>query len=121
MVAAATRAAAAAGLADVEMRVLDAEAIDLADESFDAVVCRFGLMLIPDQAAVLAETRRVLRPGGRCAFAVWGEEDRQPLGDPALGSARADWPTSRDPAGGAGDVRARRPRAAVVDGRRGRV
>ena len=50
MVAAAGRSAAAAGLEDViECRVVDAEAIDLPDQSFDAVVCRFGLMLIPDQ------------------------------------------------------------------------
>ena len=79
MIAAAARAAAAAGLADViEARVLDAEAIDLPSESFDAVVCRFGLMLIPDHAAVLRETRRVLRPGGRCCFVVWGDEAQNP-------------------------------------------
>lgn len=79
MVAAAGRSAAAAGLEDViECRVVDAEAIDLPGKSFDAVVCRFGLMLIPDQAAVLGETRRVLKPGGRCGLVVWGDEDRNP-------------------------------------------
>ncbi len=62
----------------IECRELDAEQNDLPSESFDAVVCRFGLMLIPDQAAVLSETRRVLRPAGRCAFAVWGEEADNP-------------------------------------------
>jgi SAM-dependent methyltransferase len=79
MVAAQKRAVAAAALSDViECRELDAEQNDLPGESFDAVVCRFGLMLIPDQAAVLSETRRVLRPAGRCAFAVWGDEAENP-------------------------------------------
>jgi ubiquinone/menaquinone biosynthesis C-methylase UbiE len=72
MVEVARRAAAAAGLENVELRVLDAEAMDLDDAIADRVVCRFGYMLLPDPAAALRETRRVLRPGGRLAFAVWG-------------------------------------------------
>jgi SAM-dependent methyltransferase len=72
MVEAARRAAAAAGLENVEMRVLDAESLDLADASVDRVVCRFAYMLVADRAAAFRETRRVLRPGGRVAFAVWG-------------------------------------------------
>jgi ubiquinone/menaquinone biosynthesis C-methylase UbiE len=79
MVAAQKRTVATAGLGDViECRELDAEHNDLPSESVDAVVCRFGLMLIPDQAAVLSETRRVLQPGGRCAFVVWGDEADNP-------------------------------------------
>jgi SAM-dependent methyltransferase len=39
--------------------------------SVDAVLCRWGYMLMADPAAALAETRRVLRPGGRLALAVW--------------------------------------------------
>lgn len=68
----ARRAAAEAGLKNVEVRVIDAESMDLADEVVDRVVCRFGYMLLPDPAAGLRETRRVLRAGGRLAFAVWG-------------------------------------------------
>ena len=68
----ARRAAAEAGLGNVEVRVIDAESMDLADEVVDRVVCRFGYMLLPDPAAGLRETRRVLRAGGRLAFAVWG-------------------------------------------------
>ena len=71
MVEAARRAAAAAGITNAEMRVLDAESLDLADESVDRVVCRFAYMLVADRAAAFRETRRVLRPGGRVAFAVW--------------------------------------------------
>jgi SAM-dependent methyltransferase len=76
MVDAAGRAVAAAGARNAEVRRLDAEALDLPDASVDRVVCRFAYMLIPDRAAAFAETRRVLRPGGRLAFAVWASADR---------------------------------------------
>jgi ubiquinone/menaquinone biosynthesis C-methylase UbiE len=72
MVEVARRAAAAAGVENVQLRVLDAESMDLADAVVDRVVCRFGYMLLPDPAAALRETRRVLRADGRLAFAVWG-------------------------------------------------
>jgi ubiquinone/menaquinone biosynthesis C-methylase UbiE len=72
MVEVARRAAVAAGLENVELRALDAESMDLADAVVDRVVCRFGYMLLADPAAGLGETRRVLRTGGRLAFAVWG-------------------------------------------------
>ena len=71
MVEAARRRAAELGLGGVEFRVLDAADLDLPDASVDAVLLRFGLMLVPEPAAALAELRRVLRPGGRAALAVW--------------------------------------------------
>ncbi len=61
-----------------EHRVVDMQAIDLPDASVDAVVCRFGYMLVPDPALALRETRRVLRPGGRLAFATWAPAARNP-------------------------------------------
>ncbi len=76
MVAAAQRAVADAGARNVEVRHLDAESLDLADACVDRVVCRFAFMLIPDRAAAFAETRRVLRPGGKLAFAVWASAER---------------------------------------------
>jgi SAM-dependent methyltransferase len=60
------------GLTNVEFRVLDAEWIDLETASVDAVLCRWGFMLMADPAAALRETRRVLRPGGRLALVAWG-------------------------------------------------
>ena len=66
------------GLPSVDHRVLDMQALDLPDGSFDAVVCRFGVMLVPDPAAALAEIRRVLRPGGSLAFATWAPAKENP-------------------------------------------
>jgi SAM-dependent methyltransferase len=72
MVDAARRRGEELGIDNVEFRVLDAEAMELADDSVDGVLCRFGYMLMADPAKALGETRRVLRAGGRVSFAVWG-------------------------------------------------
>jgi ubiquinone/menaquinone biosynthesis C-methylase UbiE/predicted ester cyclase len=53
----------------IDVRVGDAEALDFPDESFDTVVCTYGLCTIPDDAAAVREARRVLRPGGRILLA----------------------------------------------------
>jgi ubiquinone/menaquinone biosynthesis C-methylase UbiE len=78
MVEAADRVGRELGLENVEYRVLDAEKMDLDDDSVDGVVCRWGYMLMADPAAALAETRRVLRDGGRLAFAVWTAPEENP-------------------------------------------
>ena len=78
MVDVARRNGEARGLTNVEYRVLDAEKMDLDDDSVDGVVCRWGYMLMADPAAALEETRRVLRDGGPLAFAVWTTPDRNP-------------------------------------------
>ena len=78
MVAAARRLGDARGLTNVDYKLLDAERMDLEDDSVDAVVCRWGYMLMADPAAALAETRRVLRDGSRLAFAVWASPERNP-------------------------------------------
>jgi SAM-dependent methyltransferase len=78
MTAIAAARAQTRGLTNVSTRVLDLEQIAEADASFDVVLCREGLMLVPDPARALRETRRVLRPGGRVALAVWGPRERNP-------------------------------------------
>jgi SAM-dependent methyltransferase len=61
------------GLNNVEYLQLDLEWIALETASIDAVLCRWGLMLVVDREAAAREARRVLRPGGRLAVAVWDE------------------------------------------------
>src|SRR2546421_3637712 len=68
----------ALGLDNVTTKVLDLERTDEPDGSYDVVLCREGLMLVPDPARAAVEIRRVLRPGGRVALAVWGPRDRNP-------------------------------------------
>ncbi|HEX7167878.1 MAG TPA: methyltransferase domain-containing protein [Acidimicrobiales bacterium] len=76
MVEAARRGAATRHLDNVECRVLDAQAMDLPDQTADAVICRLGFMLMPDPGAALREVRRILKPGGKLAYAVIGAPDR---------------------------------------------
>jgi ubiquinone/menaquinone biosynthesis C-methylase UbiE len=79
MLAAARRRGAERGLTHVDYRLIDAERIELEADSVDGVLCRFGYMLMADPAKALAETRRVLRAGGRVTLAVWGPMERNPL------------------------------------------
>jgi SAM-dependent methyltransferase len=65
-----------AGLTNVETRVMDARSLDLGPDSFDAVISRLGIMLIPERERALAEFRRVLKPGGRLAVIVWSTAER---------------------------------------------
>jgi SAM-dependent methyltransferase len=78
MVEVARRRGAQLGLGNVKYRVIDAERIELGDDSVDGVLCQSGYMLLADPAAALAETRRVLRSGGRLALSVWGAPERNP-------------------------------------------
>jgi SAM-dependent methyltransferase len=59
------------GIDNVEFARLELEWIDLPTASVDAVLCRWAFMLATDPEAALRETRRVLKPGGRVALAVW--------------------------------------------------
>src|ERR687885_2998335 len=78
MIAAARRRAEELGVENAEFRMLDAERMELETDSVDGVLCRLGYMLMIDPAAAFAETRRVLRPGGRLAFSVWAAPERNP-------------------------------------------
>ena len=78
MLRAAQERAAALGVSGVRFRQIDATAIDIEAASLDGVLCRWGYMLMTDGDAALRETRRVLRPGGRVALAVWTNEEENP-------------------------------------------
>lgn len=80
MVEVARARAAELGLSEVvEARPMEAEWIDLETATVDAVLCRWGYMLLADPETALRETRRVLRPEGRVALAVWDTREVNPL------------------------------------------
>lgn len=62
--------------ANTRFERMDGEALALPDASFDVALCALGLMYMPDPEEAVREMRRVLRPGGRLALAVWGDRGR---------------------------------------------
>jgi ubiquinone/menaquinone biosynthesis C-methylase UbiE len=78
MAAIAAGRGAARGLVNLRTAVLDLEAIDQPDHSFDVVLCREGLMFAVEPDRAVAEMHRVLRPGGRLGVAVWGPPEQNP-------------------------------------------
>ena len=65
-------------LAAVEWVRADAAALPFPDAAFDRTLCQFALMYFPDRLAALREARRVTRPRGTIAFAVWASIDESP-------------------------------------------
>lgn len=95
---------ARANLADVaapiEWRQADACALPFEDAAFDAVVCQFGYMFLPDKALGFRESRRVLKTSGTLLFNVWGPDAHNPYWqvatDTILGFFGPDRPTFYD-------------------------
>jgi enediyne biosynthesis protein CalE5 len=78
MLAFARLKAARRGLLHVDFRRVDGEELEVPAGSFDAVLIRWGLMLMPDPLACLVRARRALRTGGRISVACWAGPDRNP-------------------------------------------
>ena len=64
---------------NIEWQEADAGALPFSDSSFDAVVCQFGLMFVPDKESAIRECYRVLGPGGVFLFNVWDSMERNPF------------------------------------------
>jgi SAM-dependent methyltransferase len=78
---------AAAGLPNVEARVMDGQSLDLPDAGFDAVFSIFGVIMFPDWRKGLAEMARVTRSGGHGVVATW--QDRGAATFLLLGEVRS--------------------------------
>ena len=76
----ARQVAAEKGLAQIETRAMDGENLDLPDDSFDVVLCRLGLMYMPQPVTALREWRRTLKVGGRVAVIVFSTPERNSWG-----------------------------------------
>ncbi len=75
----------------------DAQDLPFADESFDAVVCQFGVMFLPDRLRGYSEMRRVLRPGGVLVFNAWDRIERNQLAHCVNGAVGALFPDGASP------------------------
>jgi SAM-dependent methyltransferase len=79
----AAEAARDGGLTNIETRVMDAQNLDFGADSFDAVICRMGLMLISNPLNALIKMRRVVKPSGKVVVLVLAAEEKNPyLGIP---------------------------------------
>ena len=74
----ASKSAKDRGYNHVETRIMDAGNLDLENNHFDSIICRNGLMLLPDISKVLSEIYRVLKPGGRLAAMVFSIPEKNP-------------------------------------------
>ncbi len=99
MLAIAAERARQAGAGNVEFIQADAEALELAPASFDAVLCRFGLMFLPDPGRSLARMRTLLKDDGRIAVAVWGPAAQVPMIAMPLAVIRRELELPPPPAG----------------------
>lgn len=64
------------GISQVRAARMDAENLDVPDDSVDVALCGLGMMYFPDPLGSLRESMRVLAPGGRAVSAVWGRRER---------------------------------------------
>ena len=76
------------GLRNVELLEMDTEALEVTQEEFDSVVCRWGLMFLPDLNQALTRIYRSLKPGARFATSVWAMPDKAPFLSMPMGIAQ---------------------------------
>ena len=79
MLQVAARRAAEAGLANISTQVVDAQELDFPDGTFDAAICRNGLMFIPDLSKALAKVHHALKPSAKFTATVWSTTERNPF------------------------------------------
>jgi ubiquinone/menaquinone biosynthesis C-methylase UbiE len=84
MMSLAAELAAQQSLQNIEFHEASAESLPFPDASFDVVTCRFGAMFFPDLQRALRECQRVLKPGGKIVFLVWGIRE-QPFTSTTVG------------------------------------
>jgi len=69
------------GLTNIDLHVMDGDALEFRNDYFDTVVCAFGLFFLPDMLAGLKQWYRVVKPGGLVAFSSFAPDAFQPMSD----------------------------------------
>ena len=80
------------GVNNIEFRAGDMETLGLPDDSFDAVVCVFGIFFLPDMPKAVRELWRMVKPGGKLAVTTWGPNLFKPMNEVFWESVKAERP-----------------------------
>lgn len=102
MLAVASENASRRGLTNFKTAIADAGALPFAEASFDAVLCRFGLMFVPDVSQAVREMARVAKSGARVCTAVWLGPDKNPWASTIMGTIARHVELPTPPAGSPG-------------------
>jgi len=97
--------AAQRGIKNIETVACDVCALPFADNSFDAISCRFGFMFFPDMLLAAKEMARVLKPGGKIATAVWNVPEKNFWVTVAMGAINRNLEIPAPPPGSPGMFR----------------
>ena len=77
---------------NVRFQAADAQDLPFEDQSFDLIVCQFGVMFFPDKVDANREAFRLLRPGGRYVLVIWDRLDRNPASRAIHQAVEAEFP-----------------------------
>jgi len=90
------------GITNIETVAADVCDLPFADNTFDAISCRFGFMFFPDMLLAAQEMFRVLKPGGKIAAVVWGAPDRNFWATATMNVINKNMELPKPPAGAPG-------------------
>ncbi len=109
MLAIAKEHAALRGITNIETIACDVCEMPFADNSFDAISCRFGFMFFPDMQLAADEMARVLKPGGRLATSVWNVPEKNFWVTAMMGTINRNMELPPPPPGAPGMFRCAKP------------
>jgi ubiquinone/menaquinone biosynthesis C-methylase UbiE len=101
--------AAKRGINNIETKACDVCELPFADNSFDAISCRFGFMFFPDMQLAANEMARVLKPGGRMATSVWNIPEKNFWVTAMMGTINKNMELPPPPSGAPGMFRCAKP------------
>ena len=101
--------AATKGISNIETIACDVCELPFADNSFDAISCRFGFMFFPDMQLAANEMARVLKPGGRIATSVWNVPEKNFWVTAIMGTINKNMELPPPPPGAPGMFRCAKP------------
>ena len=111
MIEVAKEEAAHQGLTNAFFQVVKDESLSMfSDNTFDSVVCRNGLMFMPDPVKALKAILRVLKPEGKASVTVWGSPDKSPVMAVVMKAISKQVPDMKQPSAAASGRLARRRR-----------